>query len=262
LDFAVLTIFPEMFDAFWRHGIIGRAIDAKKIRAWTVNIRDFASGRHKSTDDRPFGGGCGMVMTPAPLAAAIRDTKAQIPDAATVLLSAQGRRLDHALAQDLALAPGLLLVCGRYEGVDERICQTAVDLELSIGDYVLSGGETAAMVTMDVVARLVDGVMGHADSAEEESFSRGMLEYAQYTRPRVFEGAAVPEPLLSGHHKAIAAWRLESALLRTVARRPDLMEHRPLTAMEIAVLQEWRDRIEQILNSETACGLQAHANTC
>lgn len=248
MDFAVLTIFPEMFTAFWGHGVIGRAVADGKLATRAVNIRDFAAGRHKSTDDRPFGGGAGMVMMPGPLAAAIRATRAVLPEAVTVLLSPQGRRLDQSLGRDLAGAPGLIFVCGRYEGVDERVCQGLVDLELSIGDYVLSGGETAAMVAMDVVARLVPGVLGHADSAREESFSQGLLEYEHYTRPRDFEGQAVPETLLGGHHRVIADWRLESALLRTLARRPDLIEARDLTAVEVAVLRRWQGRLARLLD--------------
>jgi len=247
VDFAVLTIFPEMFTAFWGHGVIGRAIGEGKITARAVNIRDFAPGRHRSTDDRPFGGGAGMVMTPGPLAAAIRSTKTLLPEAVTVLLSPQGRRLDQGLVQDLAGAGGVILVCGRYEGVDERICRELVDLELSIGDYVISGGEIAAMVVMDAIGRLVPGVLGHAASSQEESFSRGLLEYEQYSRPQCFEGETVPEVLVSGHHQAIAQWRLESALMRTLVRRPDLIAAPELEAGQLAVLRRWHCRLSDII---------------
>jgi len=250
VDFAVLTIFPAMFAAFWQHGVVVRAVGEGKICAAAVDIRDFAPGRHRSTDDRPFGGGAGMVMTPGPLTAAIRATKATRPQAVTVLLSPRGRRLDQGLGRDLAAAAGLIIVCGRYEGVDQRICHGLVDLELSIGDYVLSGGETAAMVLMDVVARLVPGVLGHADSAAEESFSSGLLEYEHFTRPQQFEGQSVPEVLLSGHHQAIADWRLESALLHTLVHRPDLISGPDLAAEQVAVLRRWRCRLEALLSCQ------------
>ncbi|MGD2037615.1 MAG: tRNA (guanosine(37)-N1)-methyltransferase TrmD, partial [Desulfobacterales bacterium] len=211
MKFVVLTIFPEMFDLFWGHGIIRRAIDQKKISASTLNIRDFAEDKHQVTDDRPYGGGSGMVMKPEPMAGAIRAANRKCPSAKTVLLSPQGRVFNQALANELASFEGLVLVCGRYEGIDERISHDLIDDEISIGDYVLTGGELAAMVVIDAVTRQIPGILGGEDAAEKDSFSNGLLEHAHYTRPHVFEGKAVPEILLSGHHEEIENWRVESA---------------------------------------------------
>jgi tRNA (guanine37-N1)-methyltransferase len=235
MHFAVLTIFPEMLDPFFGHGVIRQAIQAGVITAAAVNIRDFAAGRHRVTDDRPFGGGCGMVMKPEPLSAAINATKAGLPAARTILLSPQGRPFDQALASELASLPGLILVCGRYEGVDERV-GALIDLELSIGDFVLSGGELAAMVVVDAVARLVPGVLGGEESSSRDSFGGHLLEHAHYTRPRCFEGQDVPEVLLSGDHARIERWRNETALVRTLLKRPELLATRPLAPEEMALL--------------------------
>ena len=186
MNFVVLTIFPEMFEPFWSHGIIRRAIEQQKIFTSAVNIRDYARDRHQVTDDRPFGGGSGMVMKPEPLAGAIRAATRKVTAAATVLLTPQGRSFDQNMAKELASFDGLVMICGRYEGVDERICHDLIDYEISIGDYVLTGGELAAMIIVDAVTRLLPGALGGEDAAENDSFSNGLLEHAHYTRPRIF----------------------------------------------------------------------------
>ena len=251
MDYTVLTIVPEMFDAFWGHGIVRRAIELGKMSAGAVNIRDYARGRHKVTDDRPYGGGCGMVMKPEPLAEAIRFAGKKFPDAITVMMTPQGRRFDQAMAGELARESGLILVCGRYEGVDERICSDYVDLEISIGDYVLTGGEVAAMAVIDAVTRLIPGVLGNEDSARLDSFEGDLLEHGHYTRPRVFNDESVPEVLLSGNHSAIEKWRLEASLVRTFLTRPDLLKERPLDKTEIEILKKWCDDIEDIIRSKS-----------
>ncbi len=249
MQFVVLTIFPEMFDLFWGQGIIRRAIDQKKIIASALNIRDYAEDKHHVTDDRPYGGGSGMVMKPEPLAGAIRAAGLRVPSAKTILLTPQGRVFDQKLANELAAFEGLILVCGRYEGIDERVCQDLIDYEISIGDYVLTGGELAAMVIIDAVARLITGVLGAEDSAAKDSFSNGLLEHAHYTRPPAFEGEEVPEILLSGHHEEIENWRRESALIRTFLKRPDLLQNRHLSKKEIEILDKWYRRLEEIIKA-------------
>ena len=247
MKFVVLTIFPEMFEPFWAHGIIRRAIEHEKIFASAVNIRDYATDRHQVTDDRPYGGGSGMVMKPEPLAEAIRAAQKKIPVAATVLLTPQGRAFDQNMAGELASFDGLVLICGRYEGIDERICDELIDYEISIGDYVLTGGELGAMIIIDAVTRMIPGTLGAEDAAENDSFSNGLLEHAHYTRPRVFEGKEVPGVLLSGHHQEIEKWRLESSLMRTLLKRPDLLNKKNLNRQEIEILEKWRREINKIL---------------
>jgi tRNA (guanine37-N1)-methyltransferase len=249
MKFVVLTIFPEMFDPFWEHGIIRRAIDQNKIFASTLNIRDFAKDKHRVTDDRPYGGGSGMVMKPEPLAGAIRAANRKCPSAKTILLSPQGRVFDQELANELAAFEGLVLVCGRYEGVDERISHDLIDYEISIGDYVLTGGELAAMVVIEAVARQIPGTLGGEAAAEKDSFANGLLEHAHYTRPQVFESKAVPDILLSGHHEEIENWRLESAMMRTLLKRPDLLQKKSLNEKEIEILKKWSRRIEEIIKN-------------
>jgi tRNA (guanine37-N1)-methyltransferase len=246
--FKVLTIFPEMFDSFWNHGIIRRAIEHRKIFASAVNIRDFAADRHQVTDDRPYGGGSGMVMKPEPLAAAIRHASKKLIGAKTILLTPQGRVFNQKMARELAASDGLILVCGRYEGVDERICHDLIDFEISIGDYVLTGGELAAMIVVDAVTRLIPGTLGGADAAEKDSFSDDLLEHAHYTRPANFEGREVPEVLLSGHHQEIDRWRLESSVMRTLLKRPDLLQKKDINRRERDILIKWRLEIEKILD--------------
>ena len=238
-----------MFDPFWDHGIIRRAIDQKKIIASTLNIRDFAEDKHQVTDDRPYGGGSGMVMKPEPLAGAIRAANRKFPSAKTILLTPQGRVFNQNLANELASFEELAFVCGRYEGVDERISHDLIDYEISIGDYVLTGGELAAMVVIDAVTRQIPGTLGGEDAAEKDSFSDGLLEHAHYTRPQDFEGKTVPEILLSGHHQEIENWRRESALMRTMLKRPDLLENKRLDQKEIEILKKWLRQIEAIIKS-------------
>jgi tRNA (guanine37-N1)-methyltransferase len=249
MHFDVLTIFPDMFNSLWAHGIVRRAIEGQKISARTVNIRDFAQGRHRVTDDRPFGGGCGMVMKPEPLGSALNWAKKESPHARTVLLTPQGRCFDQNLAAELSTWEGLVLVCGRYEGVDERICQECIDYEISVGDFILTGGEVAAMIVIDAVARLIPGVLGGDESAAKESFADNLLEHAHYTRPREYEGHAVPEVLLSGNHREIERWRLETALIRTLLKRPDLLRQRTLSSREIEILKKWCGTIETIITT-------------
>ena len=250
MQIRVLTLFPELFDGFWANGIIKRAIAGGSIAPRVVNIRSFATDRHQVTDDRPYGGGAGMVMKPEPLAAAIRSTRSEVAATKTghasagggstaILMSPQGRVFNQGLARELASQEDLIFVCGRYEGVDERVIDSDIDLELSIGDFILTGGEVAAMVVIDAVTRLLPGVLGNADSAEVESFSTGRLENAHYTRPREFESAGVPDVLLSGNHGEIERWRLESALVRTLLKRPDLLSEERLSAAEKAILRRW-----------------------
>lgn len=247
MDFGILTIFPEIFDSFLAHGIVRRAIESGIIRVTPVNIRDFAGGKHRTTDDRPYGGGAGMVMKPEPLTEAIAHARKRIPDGSVILLSPQGRPFTQPLAQELALRNGLIFVCGRYEGVDERI-YAHIDDEISVGDYVLTGGEPAAMVMIDAVTRLLPDALGGAESAESDSFSDHLLEYAQYTRPPVFEGEDIPDVLLSGNHADIASWRLESSLIRTLLKRPDLLADKKLSDREKAVLKKWCRAVEQLIS--------------
>ena len=257
MNIAVLTIFPEMFQPFWSHGIVRKAVDQTKISVSTLNIRDFASDRHRMTDDRPFGGGSGMVMKPEPLAGAIRAARKAFPVSKTILLSPQGRRFDQRTATEFSTLEGIILVCGRYEGVDERIHEGFIDYEVSIGDYVLTGGELAAMVVIDAVTRLIPGVLGNAESAENDSFSDNLLEHAHYTRPRIFEGETVPDVLLSGNHKDIETWRFETTVKRTLLGRKDLLESRPLSIREISVLKKLCGEIEKIIYAQSSLGIDA-----
>jgi tRNA (guanine37-N1)-methyltransferase len=244
----ILTLFPELFAPFWDHGIIRRAVQGNKLDPLTINIRDHAEGRHRVADDRPYGGGCGMVMKPDPLSAALSAAKADLPQATTLLLSPQGRPFDQELAQSLAAMEALILVCGRYEGVDERFIDSHVDAEISIGDFVLTGGELAAMVVIDAVARLIPGVLGNEGSAESDTFSDGLVEYAHYTRPPIFNNQPVPDVLLSGNHQEIDRWRRENALIRTVLKRPDLLIERTLSAEERETIEKWRQTLDGLLS--------------
>lgn len=254
MDFIALTIFPEMFDAFWSHGIIRRALDQNIITGAAIDIRTYTRDKHRTTDDRPFGGGCGMVMKPEPLAAAIKAARQEEPDAKTVLLTPQGRVFDQKTADQLASEKGLIFICGRYEGVDERICSDYIDLEISTGDYVLTSGELAAMIVIDAVTRLLPGALGGEDSAARDSFSDGLLEHAHYTRPREFEGESVPEVLLGGNHSAIDRWRLESSLIRTFLKRRDLLARRELSKAELKILKKWYTEIGKIIQAQSASG--------
>jgi tRNA (guanine37-N1)-methyltransferase len=229
LDVELITLFPELFASFLRTSLLGKAIDAGVVRVHRTNPRDFARGRHRQVDDSPYGGGPGMILRPEPVAAAIEAERGR---AHRVLLAPSGRLFDQALAVELAARCRLLLICGRYEGVDERIADLFADEVVSIGDYVLAGGEVAAAVIIEAVARLVPGVLGCEASTVDESFSAGRLEYPQWTRPPSFRGLGVPEILLSGNHAQVAGWRRLEALHRTQARRPDLLAHHPVTPEE------------------------------
>jgi tRNA (guanine37-N1)-methyltransferase len=221
----VVTLFPQMITALMEWGIVGRAVKRELLQLRTWNPRDYARDVHRTVDDRPFGGGPGMVMMVQPLRDAIREARASQPDEARVIyLSPQGRCFDQARAQ--ALADGsarLVLVAGRYEGIDERVLETEIDEELSIGDYVLSGGELAAAVVIDAVTRLLPGAVGDEDSIRQDSFADGLLDHAQYTRPREIDGCTVPDVLLRGNHREIEEWRFKQAVLRTRRKRPELL---------------------------------------
>ncbi|MCJ8499442.1 tRNA (guanosine(37)-N1)-methyltransferase TrmD [Desulfatitalea alkaliphila] len=255
MQFVVLTLFPELIQAFWDNGILRRAIAGGAITTEAIAIRDHAAGRHRVTDDRPYGGGCGMVMKPEPLAGALRAARVKAPEALTVLLSPQGAPFDQDMAGRLAQQAGLILVCGRYEGIDERISEQFIELELSIGDVVLTGGEVAAMAVMDAVTRLLPGVLGNEVSAEQDSFRHQRLDHAHYTRPPVFEGREVPEVLLSGHHDRIARWRQADALWRTLVKRPDLLYKGPPSDEETALLGAWYREIQRIIRARGGGGL-------
>jgi tRNA (guanine37-N1)-methyltransferase len=222
MQFHVITLFPEMFSSPLSVSLLKKAQEKGVVSCSLHNLRDYATGKHRSTDDTPYGGGRGMVMKPEPVVAALEGVCQSLAHPWRILLSPQGVPLSQAKVTELAGRETLVLLCGRYEGVDERI-RAFVDEEVSIGDYVLSGGEVAALVIIDAVARLVPGVVGRKESTEEESFSDGLLEYPQYTRPEEFRGARVPQVLLSGNHAEIAGWRRRQALLRTRERRPDLL---------------------------------------
>jgi tRNA (guanine37-N1)-methyltransferase len=234
----ILTLFPGMVHGPLDESIIKRAQDAGLLDIQVHDIREWAEGRHKVCDDYPFGGGPGMVMKPEPVVAAVEAVMAMdTRRGPVILLTPAGRVLDQALGRELAGEPRLTLVCGHSEGVDERAVEEAITLELSIGDYILSGGEMAALVVVDAVARLVPGVVGSGESLVEESYGDGLLEYPQYTRPAGFRGRQVPAILVSGHHAAIRRWRREQSLLRTARRRPDLLTRAALTAAERAWLE-------------------------
>ena len=236
----VVTLFPALVEAGLAAGVVGRAVTAGKIGVGLENPRNHADDPHRTVDDRPFGGGPGMVMKPEPLARAVAAVRARLPAGSPVIgLSAQGRVFDQAGARRLAGLAGFALVAGRYEGIDQRAIDALIDEELSIGDYVLSGGELPALVVIDAVARLLPGVLGDAASATEDSFGDGLLEGPQYTRPEVWEGRPVPAVLLGGNHAAIRRWRLMQALGRTWQKRPDLLARRALTADERALLEEY-----------------------
>jgi len=238
MKFDILTLFPGMFDGPFRESIIRRAIEGGLIDIRLHAIRDFAFDRHRTTDDYPYGGGAGMVMKPEPLAACVEEVCAARPSARVILTTPQGKPFSQSLAEEFAREQELLIICGRYEGIDERIRELFVDDEISLGDFVLTGGELAAMVIVDAVSRLMPGVLGSGESAAGDSFSDGLLEYPQYTRPPEFRGLGVPDVLLSGNHQEIARWRRHMALQRTWIKRPDLLATARLTDADRKYLQE------------------------
>ncbi|SDO80145.1 tRNA (guanosine(37)-N1)-methyltransferase TrmD [Desulforhopalus singaporensis] len=246
--FDIITIFPELLQSPLQEGIIRRALAKEQIEANIINLRDFASDRHQMTDDRPFGGGEGMVMKAEPLAAAVRSRTGKHAEATVVLLTPQGRPYTQRVAEEFAGRKHLILICGRYEGVDERFVDHYVDEEISIGDYILTGGELGAMVIIDSVTRLLPGVLGCSDSVAKDSFSRSLLKHSQYTRPRYFEQVEVPEALLSGDHARIEKFRFVESVKKTMKRRPDLIAAETFTSEERKLLKQHNllDRIEQI----------------
>ena len=254
--FDVVTLFPRMIETVVAEGITGRARERKLLDLVTWNPRDFAANAHRTVDDRPYGGGPGMVMMAEPLEKAIaaarqRQASCGVAKSHVVHLSPQGRLLTHAVVMELQARPGLVLVAGRYEGVDERAVERAVDEEVSIGDYVLSGGELAAMVVIDAIARQLPGALGDGQSAAQDSFVNGLLDCPHYTRPELHAGVPVPAVLLSGNHADIARWRLKQALGRTWRRRPELLETRKLSTDERKLLAEYqREQSQQLQRSE------------
>lgn len=237
----VVTLFPEEFRPLVDLGVTGRAIREGAVQLETLNPRDFAGDRHRTVDDRPYGGGPGMVMAVEPLRSTIRAAReAAGPGARVALMSPQGRLLDQDAVRGMALREELILVCGRYEGIDERLIELEIDEEWSIGDYVLSGGELAAAVVIDAVTRLLPGVLGHEDSAVQDSFTDGLLDCQHYTRPETVEGKGVPPVLLSGDHGAIARWRRKQSLGRTWLRRPELLQGLELDAESAKLLAEYQ----------------------
>jgi len=239
IRFDAITLFPEMFAAVTASGITRKALEAGLWQMQTWNPRDFTTDNYRTIDDRPYGGGPGMVMLAEPLGKAITAAKAA-GGGRVIFLSPQGAKLDHAKVMSLAAEPAVTLLCGRYEGVDERLIAKCVDEELSVGDYVLSGGELAAMALIDAVVRQLPGALGDGQSAAAESFAAGLLDYPQYTRPEKWSGEKIPEVLLSGHHELIRRWRLKQSLGRTWQRRPDLIAGRDLTAEEKVLLKEFQ----------------------
>ncbi len=237
----VISLFPPMFEAVTGYGVTGRAIKNGLLALRVWNPRDYTEDRHRSVDDRPYGGGPGMVMMIEPLARAIKAARSeQEKEAKVIYLSPQGQRLDHAGVQELSQREGMILLAGRYEGIDERLLESEVDEEWSIGDYVLSGGELAAMVMIDAIARQLPGALGDEDSAQQDSFVDGLLDHEHYTRPEEYAGRRVPEVLLSGDHEKIRRWRLKQSLGRTWLRRPDLLERLPLDNEQKQLLEEFR----------------------
>ncbi|PJE79563.1 tRNA (guanine-N(1)-)-methyltransferase [invertebrate metagenome] len=238
--FGVISLFPEMFRAITQYGVCGRAVKEGLIAVDVWNPRDFTTDLHRTVDDRPYGGGPGMLMKIQPLRDAIRAAKqAAGAETKVVYLSPQGRLLNQAAIQEMTESKRLILVAGRYEGIDERVVRSEIDEEWSIGDYVLSGGELPAMTLIDAVSRFVPGTLGHKDSAQEDSFANGLLDYPHFTRPEIFEDKRVPDVLLSGDHQRIRRWRLKQSMGRTWLRRPDLLKHRVLTDEESLLLSEF-----------------------
>ncbi|MCB5162666.1 tRNA (guanosine(37)-N1)-methyltransferase TrmD [Marinomonas algarum] len=247
---SVISLFPEMFQAITQYGVTGRAIKSGLVEVDFFNPRDYTHDKHKTVDDRPYGGGPGMLMKVQPLKDAIDSAKLLVPNAKVIYLSPQGRTLTQEGVQQLAKQAELILVAGRYEGVDERLIQSQVDEEWSIGDFVLSGGELPAMVLMDTVFRMVPGVLGKQASADEDSFADGLLDCPHYTRPEVLNGQPVPSVLLSGNHEEIRRWRLKQKLVRTLQRRPDLLQDLELDKEQQLLLEEFIRETEDSTSAE------------
>ena len=242
MRFDILSVFPEMFESFFGCSLLKKARDRNLIRIEAYNIRDWATDKHRMTDDYPYGGGAGMVMKVDPIARALDAIGAVPGESLRVLLTPQGEIFSQAIAGELARSSRIVLICGHYEGVDERVRQNLVDREISLGDYILTGGEAAAMVIVDAVARLVPGVLGNEESTRHESFATGLLECPQFTRPEAFRGWKVPDVLLSGHHREIEEWRRRESLKRTLERRPELLETAVLTQKDRALLEELKKK--------------------
>lgn len=244
-QFFVLTLFPEMIQQTLSHSIMGRAQKEGHISVEAINIRDYTLNKQKHVDDYPYGGGAGMVMQAQPIYDAYQSIAEKAQGARVVYMTPQGRPFTQRIAEELSKEENLVFLCGHYEGIDERIIEEIVTDEISLGDFVLTGGELAAITIIDAVSRLVPGVLGKEDSFADESFSDGLLEYPQYTRPPVFHGKEVPEILLSGHHANIAKWRREQSLVRTVKKRPDLLETAELTAKERQFVERLREELQE-----------------
>ena len=242
----ILSLFPQMFASPFGESIIKRAIDCGLVNIFIHNIRDYTHNKHHTVDDYPYGGGAGMVLKPEPLFEAVASANKEIEqsDNPVILLTPQGRLFNHQIAQELSSKPNLILICGHYEGVDERVREYLATDEISIGEYILTGGELAAMVVVDAVVRLLPGVLGSEQATEEESYTDGLLEYPQYTRPRVYRGWEVPPILLSGNHQEIAKWRREQAITRTLERQPDLLEGNTLSEEERKVAKKVKQKGE------------------
>ncbi|GAA4364214.1 tRNA (guanosine(37)-N1)-methyltransferase TrmD [Kangiella marina] len=255
MNLHIISLFPQMFETICEQGVVGRAIKQGKVNVAVTNPRDFTQDKHRTVDDRPYGGGPGMLMMTAPLTEAIRYAESTMAiDGSSneeshpvfkVYLSPQGQKLDHQLVKTLAQKQNLLLVAGRYEGIDERVIESEIDMEISLGDFVLSGGEVAALAVMDSVVRTLPGVLGHQDSAQQDSFAEGLLDHPHYTRPEVYEGQQVPPILLTGDHEKIRRWRLKQSLGRTWVRRKDLLEQVELNDEQRQLLQEFIEEFEQ-----------------
>ncbi|MGX5201406.1 tRNA (guanosine(37)-N1)-methyltransferase TrmD [Aliikangiella sp. IMCC44632] len=249
MRFSSVSLFPEMFSAMSEYGVVGRAIKEGSVSLEHINPRDFTTDKHRTVDDRPYGGGPGMLMKVEPLEKAILAAK-QTKPATVIYLSPQGQPLNHQLVTQLAETEHLVLVSGRYEGIDERFIEQHIDLEISLGDFVLSGGELGALAIIDSVTRLLPSVLGHEDSALEDSFVDGLLDHPHYTRPEVYQGQSVPKVLLSGNHQHIERWRLKQRLGRTWLRRPDLLQQKELTQQEQKLLAEFQAEHQAVLETK------------
>ncbi len=248
----ILTIFPEIFDSFFSASILGRARDQGLLDICVTDIRPFSRSKHHNTDDYPFGGGAGMVMMAQPIMDAMACVSSKYPFARRIYLGPRGKTLTSSLARELSKEKELILLCGHYEGVDQRALDICVDEEISIGDYILTGGESAAMVLVDCVARFIPGVLGRAESSEEESFTDGLLEYPQYTRPRDLHGMTVPDVLLNGNHSKIRDWRRTESLRATLTYRPDLLETADLDEKDLKILEVIRKEMNESCSSENS----------